>query len=132
MGSFLLYQRFEKKKKKKLIPPSKQKITYSPESIKISFVLGENLFNSLQMQSPDPRVRGGAECLPEKFSALPCRQAGLRRKTEDEFVALCNAPGVGFEPTTNWLHLSSSFLKGWTISSSRHLKVTGARRFPRS
>ncbi len=28
------------------------------------------------------------------------------------------APGVGFEPTTNWLHLSTNFLMGWTISSS--------------
>lgn len=27
------------------------------------------------------------------------------------------APGAGLEPATNWLHLSSSFLKGWTISS---------------
>jgi len=37
------------------------------------------------------------------------------------------APGVGFEPTTNWLHLSTNFLMGWTISSSAHL--TDARRF---
>ncbi len=28
------------------------------------------------------------------------------------------APRVGFEPTTNWLHLSTNFLMGWTISSS--------------
>ncbi|MDO8593086.1 MAG: hypothetical protein Q7R92_04970, partial [bacterium] len=106
--------------KKKLIPPSKQKITYSPESIKISFVLGENLFNSLQMQNPAPEVRGGAEFSPENFSAL-------RQKNNNEFVSLSNAPGVGFEPTTNWLHLSLSFLKGWTISSS----VKEARRFRR-
>jgi len=85
LGSFLLYQRFEKKKKKKLIPPSKQKITYSPESIKISFVLGENLFNSLQTQSPALMARGGAVCLPEKFSAFG-------RKTDNEFVSLSNAP----------------------------------------
>jgi len=36
------------------------------------------------------------------------------------------APGVGFEPTTNWLHLSTNFLMGWTISSSAK---TDARRF---
>ena len=79
-----------------MIPPSKQKISYSPESIKISFVLGENLFNSLQTQSPATEVRGGALFLPKKFSAL-------RRKTDNEFVSFSNAPGVGFEPTTNAL-----------------------------
>ena len=92
MGSLSLYQRFEKKKKKKLIPPSKQKITYSPESIKISFVLGENLFNSLQTENPAPEVRDGAEFSPENFSALG-------RKTEDEFVSLSNAPQKKFQRT---------------------------------
>jgi len=62
-----------------------EKITYSPESIKISFVLGENLFNSLQTQSPALMARGGAVCLPEKFSAFG-------RKTDNEFVSLSNAP----------------------------------------
>ena len=62
-----------------------EKITYSPESIKISFVLGENLFNSLQNENPAPEVRGGAEFSPENFSAL-------RRKTEPEFVSFNNAP----------------------------------------
>jgi hypothetical protein len=92
LGSLLLYQIFEKKKKKKLIPPSKQKITYSPESIKISFVLGKNLFNSLQMQSPAPEVRGGALNLSKNFSAL-------RRNTGDEFVPLSNAPQKKFQRT---------------------------------
>ena len=72
-----------------MIPPSKQKITYSPESIKISFVLEENLFNSLQTQSPALVARGRAELMPEN--------------TKNKFVALSNAPGVGFEPTTNAL-----------------------------
>ena len=89
----------KKKKKKKLIPPSKHKITYSPESITISFVLGENLFNSPQTENPAPEVRGGVLILPESFSAF-------RRKTDNEFVSLCNAPGVGFEPTTNSLTAS--------------------------
>jgi len=92
LGSLLLYQRFEKKKKKKLIPPSKQKITYSPESIKISFVLGENLFNSLQMQSPACEVQGGALNLSKNFSAL-------MQKTNNEFVSLCNAPELKQEQT---------------------------------
>jgi len=61
-----------------------EKITYCPESIKISFVLGENLSNSLQTQNPAPKVRGGALFLPESFSAL-------MQKTEDEFVSLSNA-----------------------------------------
>ena len=108
MGSLLLYQRFEKKKKKKLIPPSKQKITYSPESIKISFVLGENLFNSLQTQNPAPEVRGGALCLPENFSAL-------RQKAEPEFVSLSNAPQKKFQLTftlvlPNLIHKSRTCL----------------------
>ena len=100
MGSFLLYQIFEKKKKKKLIPPSKQKITYSPEIIKISFVLGENLFNSLQTESPACEVRGGAEFSPENFSALG-------RKTEDEFVSLSNAPQKKFQRTPQESRLST-------------------------
>src|SRR3989338_1950433 len=41
------------------------------------------------------------------------------------YIRLC-APRVGIEPTTNSLHLSSDFSKGWTISSP----VLGARRFP--
>jgi len=75
-----------------LIPPSKQKITYSPESIKISFVLEENFFNLLQTENPAPEVRGGAVCLPESFSAFG-------RKTQDEFVSLSNAPQKKFQRT---------------------------------
>ena len=62
-----------------------KKITYSPESIRISFVLGENLFNSLQTENPACEVRGGAEFSPEKLSAL-------RRKANNEFVAFNRAP----------------------------------------
>lgn len=36
-------------------------------------------------ENPAPETRGGVEFLPEKFSAL-------RRKTEDRFVPLNNAP----------------------------------------
>ena len=61
-----------------------EKITYSPESIKISFVLEENLFNSPQTENPAREARGGAVCLPQNFSAS-------RRKTESEFVSLNNA-----------------------------------------
>ncbi len=74
------------------MPPSKQKITYSPESIKISFVLKENLFNSSQTQNPATQLRSGAECLPKNFSAL-------RRNTEDEFVSLSNAPQRNLQQT---------------------------------
>ena len=69
-----------------------EKITYSPESIKISFVLGENLFNSLQMQSPACEVQGGALNLSKNFSAL-------MQKTNNEFVSLCNAPQKKFQRT---------------------------------
>jgi len=74
------------------MPPLKQKIAYSPESIKISFYLGQNLFNSLQMQNPAPEVRGGAEFSPEKFSAFG-------RKTNNEFVSLSTAPQKKFQRT---------------------------------
>lgn len=80
-----------------------EKISYSPESIKISFVLGENLFNSLQtapketsfltgQENPAPEVRGGAEFFPESFSAFG-------RKTECEFVSLSNAPDEKIQRT---------------------------------
>jgi len=55
-----------------------EKITYSPESIKFSFVLGENLFSLSQSENPAPAARGRAEFLPEN--------------TKNEFVSLSNAP----------------------------------------
>ena len=49
-----------------------------------------------------------------------------QKKKRDFTPRLFYAPGVGFEPTTNWLHLSKNFLMGWTISSSIPMD---ARRF---
>ena len=124
MGSLLLYQRFEKKKKKKLIPPSKQKITYSPESIKISFVLEENFFNSLQTQSPAPEVRGGAEFSLEKFSAL-------RQKTNNEFVALINAPQKKFQRTPQESRLSTGHAFTLVLPNLIHKARTCLPKFRR-
>jgi len=42
-----------------------EKIAYSPESIKISFYLGQNLLNFSPTQNPSAMRRGGAEFLPE-------------------------------------------------------------------
>ena len=100
------------------MPPSKQKISYSPESIKISFVLDENLFNSLQtapketsfltgQENPACEAQGGAVCMPQNLSALPCRQAGFGRKTEREFVSLSNAPQKKFQRTPQESKLST-------------------------
>ena len=65
---------------------------------------------------------------PAKAAAKPSRRspapllAGLGERTfsssKNEFVSSFVAPRVGLEPTTIALHVSYSFLKGWTISPS--------------
>jgi len=37
------------------------------------------------------------------------------------------APGVGFEPTTNWLHRPVNFKTEWTISWSTTLRLDAGR-----
>ena len=71
-----------------------EKITYSPESIKISFVLDEDLFGSAKTQNPAQKGRGG-ETEPHKENETSFSLNNF------EFVKSSFAPGVGFEPTTN-------------------------------
>ncbi|NNM84001.1 recombinase family protein [Candidatus Parcubacteria bacterium] len=53
---------------------------------------------------------------------LPVKQYASLREARANFpetdLSFILAPGAGLEPATNALHQSSSFLKGWTISSS--------------
>ena len=78
-----------------------EKITYSPENIKISFVLNKNPADFCNLKSLAPQAQNKEK---KQFQNLPVG----RKKTEKpfslknfEFVSLNSAPGVGFEPTTN-------------------------------
>jgi len=63
-----------------------------------------------------PHGSGGKRILPPFATSLIRKQAFARGSV---------APAVGLEPTTNSLHRSSHYWKGWTISSP----VLGARGF---
>jgi hypothetical protein len=76
-----------------------EKISYSPESIKLCFFIGQNPLDFGQTQNSAPLARGGADCLPQIFSALPQGKAVVCRKEEKlplggekEFASLCIAP----------------------------------------
>ena len=73
-----------------------EKIAYTPESIKISFVSANPPAADCETQNPAPHLRGGAKPSPQTFSAD-------RRNDENEFISSNLAPAVGLEPTTNAL-----------------------------
>ena len=79
-----------------------EKIAYSLESIKISFVSSQNPADFGELKRPVPHLRGGAE---RSLSKNENPTFSENRK----FVSYSLAPAPGFEPGTHSLHLFHCF-----------------------